>query len=113
MPDMVYLCYHTNFGLCDNSLNSINSAKVIWGKQYYSFPVVTCSDLRTWADFPNGQITYNKQLVGGRIPWKTVATYTCNSGYSRDGGSASTCRNTGVWQGLSPTCKKSNRITQR
>ena len=69
---------------------------------------MTCSDLGSWADFPNGRITFNASLVGGRYPVYTVATYTCNSGYSRVGGRTSTCGLNGYWQGNPPVCNRSN-----
>ena len=66
-----------------------------------------CNDL-SWVDFSNGKITYNASVVDGKVPLYTVATYTCNFGYSRKGGRTSTCKlrySTPNWHGRSPTCE--------
>ena len=63
--------------------------------------------------FPNGRITYNPPVVDGKVPLYAVASYHCNSGYNRQGGSGLTCRlsySTPLWFGRRPTCVKGNEI---
>ena len=39
----------------------------------------------------------------------SVATYSCNSGYSLEGGDRQRyCQNNGLWNGTAPTCGRSN-----
>ncbi len=62
---------------------------------------ITCSDLTVPA---NGMISYNMGTTSLR-PVNTVATYTCVTGYTLNGGSTRTCESDGVWSGLAPTCQ--------
>ncbi len=63
-------------------------------------PVITCSNLSSPA---NGTIKYNnmnpQRLLG------TVATYTCNPGYTLSGNEARTCESDMMWSGSDPTCQ--------
>ena len=67
--------------------------------------VITCSDLPSLA---NGDIDYG----GGGFPDSrqvdTVATYTCNPGYTLNGISSTTrtCGSDEVWSGFAPTCER-------
>ncbi len=65
-------------------------------------PPTTCSDLPL---LTNGDITYNAGSTNNR-PVNTVATHTCNNGYTFSGGSGSNrvCTITGIWSGATPTC---------
>ncbi|XP_064386873.1 sushi, von Willebrand factor type A, EGF and pentraxin domain-containing protein 1-like [Halichondria panicea] len=66
---------------------------------------ITCSDLSTLA---NGDINYGAGSTNSR-PVDTVATYSCNFGYTINGGSTRTCESDGndkVWSGSPPTCQQ-------
>ena len=66
-------------------------------------PPITCPDLIVPA---NGMISYNMGSASPR-PVSTVATYTCNSGYTLNGGSSTrTCGSNGVWSGSELTCQR-------
>ncbi len=55
-------------------------------------------------DLVNGDITYDIDTINNR-PVDTVATYTCDTGYTLNGGSTRTCGSDGVWSGSSPKCE--------
>ncbi len=61
----------------------------------------TCPDLTVPA---NGMISYNMGTASLR-PVDTVATYTCNTGYTLNGGGTRTCGSDGVWSRSAPTCQ--------
>ena len=61
-------------------------------------PPTTCPILTALS---NGMISYNM----GTILVDTVATYTCDTGYTLNGGSTRTCGSDGVWSGSDPTCQ--------
>ncbi len=62
-------------------------------------PPTTCPDLTVPA---NGMISYNIGTASLR-PVNTVATYTCDTGYTLDGGTTTrTCGAGGVWSGSVP-----------
>ena len=63
-------------------------------------PPTTCPDLTVSA---NGMISYNMGTASLR-PVGTVATYTCDTGYTLNGGSTRTCGSDGVWSDSDPTC---------
>ena len=46
-------------------------------------------------DIPNGNVTRTAFVV----------TYTCNSGFKRDGSLTRICRNDGTWSGDEPFCQ--------
>ncbi len=60
-----------------------------------------CSDL---PPLMNGVITYTGGLVDSR-PINTIATFTCDNGYTLTGGSFRACQNDGTWSGTAPTCQ--------
>ena len=65
----------------------------------------TCPDLTAPT---NGMIGYDMETVNAR-PVNTVATYTCNTGYTLNGGiTTMTCGSDGVWSDLEspPTCSE-------
>ena len=65
-------------------------------------PPTICPDLTVPA---NGMISYNMGTVSPR-PVDTVATYTCDTGYTLNGGTTTrTCESDGVWSGLAPACR--------
>ena len=71
------------------------------------FYLVTCSTL----NLENGVVNYNLAAVAGGYPVYTVASFTCNDGYTRSGASSSTCKTSEQWNMNKPTCKKSNYLT--
>ena len=65
--------------------------------------VITCSDLPS----PTfGDIDYGGAGSTDNRPVNTVATYTCNTGYTLNGGTTRTCGSDGVWSGSTPTCQR-------
>ena len=62
-----------------------------------------CSDL---PPLMNGDITYTDGLADSR-PINTVATFTCDNGYTLTGGGGSFrgCQNDGTWSGSAPACQ--------
>ena len=67
--------------------------------------VVICSPLNVPA---NGEINYNKAPVAdGGYPLDTVASFSCDYGYSRSGSSSRTCETSGNWNHQNPTCNQS------
>ena len=60
-----------------------------------------CSDL---PPLMNGDIAYTGGLADSR-PINTIATYTCDNGYTLTGGSFRACPNDGTWSGTTPTCQ--------
>ncbi|XP_064386974.1 sushi, von Willebrand factor type A, EGF and pentraxin domain-containing protein 1-like [Halichondria panicea] len=68
--------------------------------------LITCSDLPS---LTNGIVDYGGGGSTNSRPVDTVATYSCNFGYTINGGSTRTCRsdeNNGVWSGSAPTCQQ-------
>ena len=66
-------------------------------------PTPTCSDLTAPT---NGMIGYDMETMNAR-PVNTVATYTCDTGYTLNGGITRTCRSDGEWSDLeSSTCSE-------
>ncbi|XP_064386166.1 uncharacterized protein LOC135334779 [Halichondria panicea] len=61
----------------------------------------TCPDLIVPA---NGMISYNMGTASLR-PVDTVATFTCDTGYTLTGGTTRVCASGGVWSGSPPTCQ--------
>ena len=53
----------------------------------------------------NGRVSYNRNAINGRRPIGTVATFSCNTGYTRVGTSSNTCQNSGNWQRYIPVCR--------
>ena len=67
-------------------------------------------DTCAWHSLENGEVDYDKQRVNDeRYPIDTVATYTCNTGYSQSGSSSRTCQNSGNWEPALPTCNEGNK----
>ena len=64
--------------------------------------VITCSDLPS---LTNGNIDYGGAGSTDSRPVDTVATFTCNTGYTLNGGSTRTCGSDGVWSGSVPVCQ--------
>ena len=66
---------------------------------------MTCGDL---ADPMSGTVSLSdtSRLSG------TVATYSCDVGYSLSGDSERTCQGSGMWSGAVPVCNRGIIITQ-
>ena len=81
-------------------------------QKYLCFFVVTCTSL----DLENGKTSYSPSTkVSGRFPLNTVASFSCNGGYHREGCESTTCRisgTSGEWDQIKhlPTCKKGNKV---
>ncbi len=70
----------------------------------YLFPcIVTCSDLPS---LTNGNIDYGGAGSPDSRHVDTVATYTCDTGYTLNGGTTRTCGSDGVWSGSASTCQR-------
>ena len=67
------------------------------------FLAVTCSPL----SLVNGRVSYDMLAIDGEYDVSTVATFTCNYGYSKSGCSTSTCGNSGNWSKEIPICNQS------
>ena len=65
-------------------------------------PIVICPDLLS---LTNGTISYSDGSTNSR-PVDTLATYTCGTGYTLNGGNTRTCGSDGVWSGSAPTCQR-------
>ena len=64
-------------------------------------PSTTCSDLTKPT---NGMIAYNIETNSLR-PVDTVATYTCDTGYTLNGDTTRACESGGMWSGSAPVCQ--------
>ena len=72
------------------------------------FTLVACAHIR----LDNGEVNYD----GSRVPFAftdkysvdTVATFSCNPGYSLSGSSSSICQDSGTWDPQPPTCDNEN-----
>ena len=56
----------------------------------------------------HGEVSYNRSPVNGKYQAQTVASFSCNYGYSRSGLESLTCQTSGNWNQEIPTCNKSN-----
>ncbi len=88
---------------------SSSQAPVCLGKEWLNVyvecvpvPIVICSDLPS-LEF--GDIDYGDAGPMDNRPVDTVATYTCDTGYTLNGGTTRTCGSDGVWSGSAPTCQ--------
>ena len=68
------------------------------------FPTVLCQTLDTPS---NGDVDYSNDPVNGGYTVDTVATFSCNFGYRREGSSSRTCQPSGHWNKQNPTCNRS------
>ena len=72
---------------------------VQWLPYPYHLLTVVCLFLPTPT---NGVIFYSDTILGDG----TVATYTCDTGYTLNGGSTRTCGSNGMWSGFAPSCQR-------
>ena len=63
----------------------------------YSYPTVLCRSL----SLTNGMISYSDPTLGVG----SVATHSCDTGYTLIGGSTRTCQSDGTWSGSEITCE--------
>ncbi len=52
----------------------------------------------------NGMVSYSSPVEGGSYIYKTVATFSCLSGFGLDGTSTRTCGEQGKFSGTTPSC---------
>ena len=75
----------------------------------HSIVSVTCEAL----NLENGEVTYNESVVSNRgYPFGTMASFTCNCGYSLSELEPVTCRIFGHWCWEPPTCNQCKRMKQ-
>ena len=72
---------------------------------YFTSEIYFFSDTCPYLRLENSRVRFNRNAVNGRRPIGTVATFPCNTGYTRVGTSSNTCQNSGKWQRYIPTCK--------
>ena len=63
----------------------------------YPFSTVTCRSL----SLTNGIVSYSDPTLGV----DSVATHSCDTGYTLNGGSTRTCEGGGIWTASAPTCE--------
>ena len=63
----------------------------------YSYPTVVCPSL----SLANGMVSYSDPTLGE----DSVATHSCDIGYTYSGDITRTCRSDGTWSGSAPTCE--------
>ena len=63
----------------------------------YSYPTVVCPSL----SLTNGMISYSDPTLGVG----SVATHSCDPGYTLNGGNTRSCQSDGSWSGSDPTCE--------
>ena len=73
--------------------NSIHSLILI--KLWIFLIAIDCGSL---GDPENGMVSVSTTT------YNSVATYSCNTGYTRTGNVSRTCLDTGLWSGNEPTC---------
>ncbi|KAH3829240.1 hypothetical protein DPMN_131234 [Dreissena polymorpha] len=88
--------------VCSNILNSQctgGTCQCLAG--YEKTGEATCSkkDCKSLGLVDNGIVEYS----GGTL-YQAVATFTCNTGYTRNGPSSVTCQSDAAWSGAKPTC---------
>ena len=54
----------------------------------------------------HGQVRYSASPNNGKYPYHTVATFTCDKDFRREGHANSRCVNPGVWDNPTPTCSR-------
>ena len=85
----------------DQSATQLSSSMCVESKYHFKISsilfLVNCWDISSAVE--NGVVTFNN----ADRTYGTIATATCNSGYTISGASTLTC-NTGVWDQELPTC---------
>ena len=68
---------------------------------------MTCAVL----NIENGKVSYNESVLPNKgYPFGTMASFTCNCGYSLSGMEPTTCRFFGHWCWEPPTCNQCKKI---
>ena len=73
--------------------------------QYLMFSVGSCFPLSGPA---NGKLKFDRSIVGRKYPTSTIGYYSCNEGYTlQGGGGVVICLSTGTWNiaPTFPTCR--------
>ena len=93
---MLYTC-HSSKGTNDSLLQLLTKIHLHVDDACLPLTAVNCGTLTNPA---NGRVTHTAATTFGK-----TATYGCNTGYNRVGGSTRTCQATGVWSDSAPTCQ--------
>ena len=64
----------------------------------YSYPTVVCQSL----SLTNGMVSYSDPTLGEG----SVATHSCDTGYTLNGDMTWTCQSGGTWTESAPTCSR-------
>ena len=80
--------------------------QVIEIKFFTIWYLVTCR----FIPLGNGTVSYNIPSGSPSPLLDTVATFSCNTNYYRDGPSSAKCQTSGGWSQRTPTCRLSNKI---
>ena len=72
------------------------------------FVVVTCSALT----LSNGGVNYSTNAVSQSYTVDTVASFSCNRGYSLSGSTSRTCQTSRLWTSELPTCSQSDNLDE-
>ena len=67
------------------------------------FSTGICSDLPL---LTNGMIFYSGTGSANKRTVDTVAIFSCDTGYTLNGGATKTCESDGMWSGLDPVCQR-------
>ena len=101
LTQFVYICKPNEISGCEVNVVMLKISHTTVDAVTNPLPT-TCPDLIAQT---NGMIGYNMGTAGLR-PVATVATYTCDTGYTLNGGTTRTCGSDGVWSGFAPSCQR-------
>ena len=89
---------HSN-AILPASVSTIVDPSIIHVLNTASFisPAVNCG---------NPGIPSNGRRTGSSTTYNSVVTYTCNTGYTRQGSNRRTCQSNGQWSGSLPHCNR-------
>ena len=71
----------------------------------YSSNTVSCI-LSPAVNCGNPGTPSNGRRTGSSTTYNSVVTYTCNTGYTRQGSNRRTCQSNGQWSGAAPRCNR-------
>ena len=87
------LIIYFKFGFCWQCL-----IQESYDHHYVTFFLATCSPL----SLENGLVCYTTSMENGRYLVATVASFSCNSGYYKNGTNSRVCQSSGSWNGQTP-----------